>query len=141
MGRKLTGHKQWITSLAWAPLHTDPTCRLLASAGKDGDVRIWDTVKGLTERTLSGHTASVTCIRWGGEGLIYTGAQDRTVKVWRASDGVMCKTLTGHAHWINTLALNVDYVLRTGCFEPEKKCLYPGDENVGFFINITVVSN
>lgn len=26
----------------------------------------------------------------------------------------MCRTLEGHAHWVNTLALNVDYVLRTG---------------------------
>uniref|UniRef100_A0AC35GHJ4 NLE domain-containing protein n=1 Tax=Panagrolaimus sp. PS1159 TaxID=55785 RepID=A0AC35GHJ4_9BILA len=130
IGKKLTGHKQWITSLAWAPLHSDPTCKFLASAGKDGNIRIWDTVRGVTERTLSGHTASVTCIRWGGEGLIYSGAQDRTVKVWRASDGVMCRSLTGHAHWINTLALNVDYVLRTGCFEPEKRCEYPGDDKV-----------
>lgn len=28
----------------------------------------------------------------------------------------MCRTLEGHAHWVNTLALNVDYVLRTGSF-------------------------
>jgi ribosome assembly protein 4 len=47
--------------------------------------------------------------------------QDRTVKVWRAEDGVVCRTLTGHAHWINTLALSVDYVLRIGFFTPESK--------------------
>lgn len=29
----------------------------------------------------------------------------------------MCRTLEGHAHWVNTLALNVDYVLRTGPFQ------------------------
>lgn len=28
----------------------------------------------------------------------------------------MCRTLEGHAHWVNTLALNVDYVLRIGPF-------------------------
>ncbi|KAH7717483.1 notchless protein [Aphelenchoides avenae] len=125
IGKKLTGHKQWITSLAWNPAHQDPSCRLLASAGKDATIRIWDTVKGLTIRTLSGHTASVTCIRWGGCGLIYSGSQDRTVKVWREEDGVLCRSLTGHAHWINTLALNVDYVLRTGRFEPENGCRRP----------------
>lgn len=27
--------------------------------------------------------------------------------------GVMCRTLEGHAHWVNTLALSTDYVLRT----------------------------
>ncbi len=35
---------------------------------------------------LSGHTHCVTCIRWGGEGLLYTSSQDRTIKVWRAED-------------------------------------------------------
>ncbi|TKR82112.1 hypothetical protein L596_015885 [Steinernema carpocapsae] len=83
------------------------------------------------ERVLSGHTAGVTSIRWGGEGLIYSGSQDRTIKVWRADDGVMCRTLSGHAHWINTLALNVDYVLRTSCFEPEKGCMKPKSEQEG----------
>lgn len=51
--------------------------------------------------------------------------QDRTVKVWRTEDGVMCRTLSGHAHWINTLALNTDYALRTSCFEPKNGCERP----------------
>ncbi|CAL2035014.1 unnamed protein product [Caenorhabditis brenneri] len=125
IGKTLKRHKQWITSLAWQPMHKDPTCRLLASCGKDGNIFIWDTVKGAVVRCLSGHTASVTCLRWGGEGLIYSGSQDRTVKMWRADDGVMCKNMTGHAHWINTLALNTDYALRTSCFEPSKRCIKP----------------
>lgn len=29
---------------------------------------------------------------------------------------MLCRTLEGHGHWINTLALNVDYILRTGAF-------------------------
>ncbi|CAD5212199.1 unnamed protein product [Bursaphelenchus okinawaensis] len=113
LGRKLTGHKQWVNSLAWQPFHMDSECRLLASAGKDTTVRIWDTITYQTVRVLSGHTASVTCLRWGGAGYIYTGSQDRTVKVWKADTGSHYRSLTGHAHWINTLALNVDYVLRT----------------------------
>lgn len=32
--------------------------------------------------------------------------------------GALCRTLEGHAHWVNVLALNTDYVLRTGPFEP-----------------------
>ena len=35
---------------------------------------------------LSGHLQSVPCIRWGGEGLIYSASQDRTIKVWRDED-------------------------------------------------------
>lgn len=94
--------------------------RLLASSSKDGDVRIWDTVLCNTVLTISGHLKSVTVVKWGGSGLIYTASQDRTVKVWRAKDGVLCRTLEGHAHWVNTLALNTDYILRIGAFDPIK---------------------
>uniref|UniRef100_A0A914WK40 NLE domain-containing protein n=1 Tax=Plectus sambesii TaxID=2011161 RepID=A0A914WK40_9BILA len=127
MGKRLAGHKQWITCLAWEPVHINPECRQLASAGKDGDIRIWDTVQGHTVRTLAGHTACVTCIRWGGEGLLYSASQDRTIKVWRVEDGALCRTLQGHGHWVNTMALSVDYALRTGGFEPKDDCQAPLD--------------
>jgi len=121
IGKKLTGHKKWVNALAWAPLHEDSESRLLASAGKDTTIRIWDTITQQTIRVLSGHTASVTCVRWGGCGFIYSGSQDRTVKVWRSENGAHYRTLNGHGHWINTLALNVDYALRTGAYNPESK--------------------
>lgn len=37
-------------------------------------------------RSLSGHTQSVTCVKWGGKGLLYSSSQDRTIKVWRVDD-------------------------------------------------------
>ncbi|KAF3424167.1 hypothetical protein E2986_07150 [Frieseomelitta varia] len=116
IGKAMLGHKMWVTSLCWEPYHKNPECQYLVSASKDNDLRIWDTVRSQTVRTLSGHTRSVTCVKWGGCGLIYSASQDRTIKVWRADDGILCRTLEGHAHWVNTLALNVDYVLRTGPF-------------------------
>lgn len=114
----LNGHKQWVTALAWEPFHLNTDCRRLASSSKDCTIRVWDVITGITQFTLSGHDKSVTCLRWGGSGLIYSGSQDRTVKVWRAKDGVLCRTLEGHAHWVNTLALSTDYVLRTGSYNP-----------------------
>lgn len=63
------------------------------------------------------------------------------MKVWREEDGVLCRSLTGHAHWINTLALNVDYVLRTGGFEPENGCRRPqSDEEVRAFPYFAYIS-
>ena len=70
---------------------------------------------------------SVTCLRWGGSGLIYSASQDRTIKVWRSDDGVLCRTLQGHGHWVNVLALNTDYVMRTGAFDPAKATLVHQD--------------
>uniref|UniRef100_A0A2K6LFD9 Notchless protein homolog 1 n=1 Tax=Rhinopithecus bieti TaxID=61621 RepID=A0A2K6LFD9_RHIBE len=118
VGRTLAGHSKWITGLSWEPLHANPECRYVASSSKDGSVRIWDTTAGRCERILTGHTQSVTCLQWGGDGLLYSASQDRTIKVWRAHDGVLCRTLQGHGHWVNTMALSTDYALRTGAFEP-----------------------
>ena len=52
---------------------------------------------------------------------LYNIFDSSTIKVW-AIDGhgkskqMLVRTLSGHAHRINTLALNCDYILRTGWF-------------------------
>lgn len=59
----------------------------------------------------------ITNVKWGGEGLIYTASKDKTIKVWADGDGKLVRVLDKHAHWVNTLALNTDYVLRTGSYD------------------------
>ena len=72
---------------------------------------------------------NVTCLKWGGSGLLYSASQDRTIKVWRSKDGALCRTLQGHGHWVNVLALNTDYVMRTGAFDPSKATLVQDDNS------------
>jgi ribosome assembly protein 4 len=122
VGQPMRGHKKWITSLAFEPLHADPTCRRFASSGKDNTIKIWNVQTGTCDRTISGHTDSVECVKWGGAGLLYSCSRDRTIKVWEIdahgrSQEKLIRTLTGHAHRINSLALNCDYALRTGAYE------------------------
>jgi ribosome assembly protein 4 len=118
-GQPLKGHKKWVTSLSFEPMHSDPTCCRMASASKDNSTRVWNVTSGRCETIISGHSDSVEVVKWGGNGLIYTASRDRTIMVW-AIDGhgrsqqKLVRTLTGHAHRINTLALSCDYVLRTG---------------------------
>ena len=126
-GRTLAGHKQFITALSWEPLHLDGSCRRVASSSKDGDVRVWDSKIGQCLMSMTSHTMSVTCLKWGGSGLIYSASQDRTIKVWRSTDGALCRTLQGHGHWVNVLALNTDYVMRTGAFDPSKATIVHED--------------
>lgn len=114
----LVGHAKWITNMVWEPYHLwkDETPRL-ASASKDGTVRVWFVNTGRTEHVLSGHRSSVSCVRWGGTGLIYTGSHDKTVRVWDADKGTLVHTLSAHAHWVNHLALSTDFALRTAFFD------------------------
>ena len=59
---------------------------LSLNRSKDATARIWDARTGACLTTLSGHAASVTSVKWGGEGLIYTASQDRTVIVWAVDE-------------------------------------------------------
>lgn len=43
------------------------------------------------------------------------------MKCWSEEDGRLVNELKGHAHWVNTLALSTDYVLRTGCYDHFQK--------------------
>jgi len=125
-GIVLSGHSNYITSLAWEPFHLSTSGRpRLASSSKDGTVRVWDVVRGMTDFVLSGHTSTVSCVRWGGHGgpggdagTIYTSSHDKTIKLWSGADGKLLKTLTAHAHWVNHLALSTDHVLRTAYHDP-----------------------
>ncbi|KII87161.1 hypothetical protein PLICRDRAFT_163127 [Plicaturopsis crispa FD-325 SS-3] len=126
MGDALKGHSKWVTSLSWEPIHLNPSAPRLASSSKDGTVRVWSTLTRRSEYTLGGHTASVNVVKWGGGGLggagvLYTASSDRTVRVWEASSGKQLHILKDHAHWVTTLALNTDFVLRTGPYDHTNK--------------------
>jgi len=116
-GKPLRGHKDYVSSLAWEPYHNTKACRRVCSGSKDGLVRVWDIVTKKCVLSMSGHTKGVTTVKWGCEGLIYSASHDRSIKVWDSERGILVRTLQGHAHWVNGLALNVDYALRIGPYD------------------------
>eukprot|EP00163_Fabomonas_tropica_P006174 TRINITY_DN15773_c0_g1_i1.p1 TRINITY_DN15773_c0_g1~~TRINITY_DN15773_c0_g1_i1.p1 ORF type:complete len:470 (+),score=55.63 TRINITY_DN15773_c0_g1_i1:150-1412(+) len=117
VGRPLQGHKKWITSISWEPQHLNKSCNRLVSSSKDASARIWNLSTGRCEATIHSHKNSIQAVKWGGEGLIYTASQDRDIYVW-APDGRCVRQLRRvHAHWVTSLALNTDYVLRTGAVD------------------------
>lgn len=121
LGSALLGHTKWISSLAWEPLHLiadDQTYPRLASASKDGTVKVWDTARRTCLYTMSGHTNAVSCIKWSGQNIIYSGSHDKTIKAWDITAGGKCiQTLKAHAHWVNHISLLTDYTLRRGCYD------------------------
>ncbi|AAS52944.1 AER263Cp [Eremothecium gossypii ATCC 10895] len=120
LGDALRGHTKWITSLSWEPIHLVKPGEKprLASASKDGTIKIWDTTRRVCIYTLSGHTSSVSCIKWGGRNVLYSASHDRTVRCWDMAAGGKCiNILKSHAHWVNHLSLSTDYALRMGPFD------------------------
>ncbi|KAI3405499.1 RSA4 [Candida oxycetoniae] len=120
LGKPLTGHSKWVSSLSWEPLHlVAPGDKpRLASSSKDGTVKIWDTSSRTCTLTMSGHTNSVSCVKWSGSNIVYSASHDTTIKAWDISANGKCiQTLKSHAHWVNHLSLSTDYVLRKGAFD------------------------
>jgi len=118
----LRGHTQFVRSIAWEPYHCQQPGRpRFASASKDGTIRVWDAVGKRIEHVLSGHKSSVSCVRWGGTGQIYSSGHDKTIKIWDAERGTLIRTLAAHAHQVNHLALSTDAVLRTAWHDPQRR--------------------
>lgn len=115
--KPLTGHKKYITALSWEPFHLNPKCVRLASCSKDETIKVWNVVTSKCEFTLSGHTKGVTCVRWNGDGCIYSCSQDCRVVIWSVEKRQPIQVLKGHAHWVNSMSLSTDYVLRRGAFD------------------------
>lgn len=119
-------HSSYVSHSSWEPLHKNVACDRFVTASKDTLLKVWNATSGLLF-SLSGHTAGVTCVKWGGEGFIFSSSQDRTIIVWD-DQGSPKHVLKGHAHWVNFLALSTDLVMRTGAFDHEERQFSSPDE-------------
>ncbi|MFO0796289.1 MAG: sigma-70 family RNA polymerase sigma factor [Gemmataceae bacterium] len=73
-----------------------PGGKLLAAAGYDGDVRVWDAA-GRLLHTLTGHGGAARAVAFSPDGaLLATGGEDGRVRVWDAKTGRAVRTLDGH---------------------------------------------
>jgi len=71
-----------------------PDGSLIATASKDGNVRLWDAANGSSVRTISGHNGGVNSIAFSPDGaLLASGSDDRTAKLWNVADGSLVRTL------------------------------------------------
>lgn len=116
------GHSKWITSVAWEPAHLRLPARRFVTGSQDKSIRVWDAVTLRCCFSMSGHSLAVSCVRWGGDGLLYSASRDTNINVWDSREGKMVRSLKGHGHWVNTLALSTECVLRTGAYDHNGQC-------------------
>ena len=101
----LEGHSGPVLAISWGSLEGRP---MLASAGLDGTVRLWDPPNGVQLQVLEGHRGPVLAISWGGlEGrpmLASAGGSDGTVRLWDPTDGAQLQVLEGHSGAVSAIS-------------------------------------
>ncbi|MEU0335368.1 TIR domain-containing protein [Streptomyces sp. NPDC006193] len=78
VAHRLTGHSGKLWTAAAHPLRP-----LLATAGDDRTVRLWDPHTGAATAVLTGHTGRVLAVAFSPDGsLLASGGEDGTVRLW-----------------------------------------------------------
>ncbi|HEV2377997.1 MAG TPA: WD40 repeat domain-containing protein [Streptosporangiaceae bacterium] len=118
-GKPLSGHTAQIRSLAFGTVtgngQSGERCLLLASAGDDQSIRVWDPSDGsAVAGPLTGHTAGVDAVAFGtvtrheepgvGALALASAGDDGTVRLWRPLEGVpLGQPLRGHDGAVRTV--------------------------------------
>ncbi|CEP16454.1 hypothetical protein [Parasitella parasitica] len=84
----------------------------LASGTSDGKIRMWDLRTGQAHRTLSGHSAPVTCLQFDQVHLV-SGSLDKTIRIWDLRTGSVFDTLT-YTTPVSSLQFNASKIVSSG---------------------------
>jgi WD40 repeat protein len=82
---ELSGHTLGTTALDW-----HPDGRLLASAGQDGHVRLWDTQTGAQAQALRHSTSWVERVAYHPSGRYLAAAAGKELRVWDDKANLVC---------------------------------------------------
>jgi WD40 repeat protein len=82
---------------------------LLASAGFDFNIRIWNLTNTAPNpiQTMTGHTNNVYGLKRISADMIASASFDTTLRIWNITSGNLVRNLTGHT---NSLQYSIDYL-------------------------------
>jgi RNA polymerase sigma factor (sigma-70 family) len=100
---------------------------LLAAAGKDRLIRLWDATTGKGLRVLRGHDDAVYALVFSKDGkTLFSGDFAGTVRLWEVAGGTLIDTLsTPPGHWIHALALSPDGKTLAAACQHKGKVYHP----------------
>ena len=80
--------------------------RIVASAGGDGDIFLWDAIEGRKTRQLRGHEGIVTSVKISADNRrLVSASYDGTIRIWDVSSGEELLTLTEPAPPVLSIAI------------------------------------
>lgn len=97
-------HAEYVRAVA-----VSPRGDLLASAGDDRVIRLWDLETGLARAVLRGHTKAVRCLDFSPDGArLASGSVDRSVRLWDVDRALPLHRMTGHGKSVFSCAFSPD---------------------------------
>jgi WD40 repeat protein len=100
----LRGHSSWILALA-----ASPNGQLLASAGLDDRIVLWDLLSGDRQQILEGHTKPINGLAFSPDGkTIVSCSDDTTIRIWEVASGRCLQVLKGHTRDVNSVTISPD---------------------------------
>lgn len=111
LGAPLIGHIDWVQSLAFSPAGQ----HLLASASKDGTIRLWDVREPADVQeagpALTGHAGSVGAVAFRPRGTVLAGCGRDTTQLWDTggrTPQAIGAPLDRHTDAVNDVAFSPD---------------------------------
>jgi WD40 repeat protein len=98
-----------------------PDGSLIATAGGDKSIGLWDVQKNLLTRTFRGHSSGVSAVAFhpGGRRLA-SASRDKSVRIWDVEQGKNTLTLNGHGREVLGVAFSPDGSVLAS-FDADKK--------------------
>jgi WD40 repeat protein len=115
----LKGHRgTWVIGIAFSP-----DGKLLATAGSDHSVKLWDVGTTKEKSTMTGHTDIVNAVAFHPDGsIIASASRDKSIRLWDIHTHKVRAVLRGHKAGVYSVA-----------FSPDGKSLVSVSGNSGAF--------